>query len=108
MVFPVQQRTNIVLEARLDGTLIERRYCLYVLSDDGGLKLPIWPRGFSYGTIANDTIVKDADGGTVARTGSHVTMGGGEAPRRDLGVPAQMRSKHAPCHGPYWLVGAID
>ena len=107
VVFPIQQRTNMVLEAQLEGTLVERRYCLYVLSDDGGLKLPTWPQGFSYRTTANDTIVRDAHGEMVARTGSHVTMGGGETPRRHPGGPAQLRSKQAPCHGPYWLVGEI-
>ena len=77
------------------------------MADEGGLKLPIWPDGFSYRPTADEMVVLDARGRTIAQVGSPITMGGGETPRQHIRGLTEMNPDEAPCHGPYWLVGEI-
>lgn len=71
IVFPVQDPTNRVMQARIEGTLSARGRCLYLtVRAPYHLVLPIWPDGFSYEHTDGNISVLDPDGKTVARTGS--------------------------------------
>jgi hypothetical protein len=110
ITFPVQDPTEIRLEAEVKGTLVERGGCLYVSMDEPkGLVLPIWPDGYSY-VVDDEGVIRvlDDQDEVVAEVGSPVYMGGGEFGTEDSPLPSDLKSRVEPCEGPYWVVGDIE
>lgn len=109
ITFPVQDPTNNVMQALLEGTLIERERCLYISGEETYTSvLPIWPHGFSYERAGGNVSVLNADGKSVARTDSFVSMGGGMFGEKDAPLPSELRPRVGSCDGPYWIVGEIS
>lgn len=93
----------------MEGTLIERERCLYVSGEEPYTSvLPIWPNGFSYDRADGNISVLDADGETVAQTGSSVSMGGGMFGEGETPLPSELRERVGSCDAPYWIVGEIS
>jgi hypothetical protein len=110
IIFPVQDPTNSVMQSLIEGTLTVRERCLYLSVDElpYDLVLPIWPEGFSYNHADGTLSVLDADGQTVAQTGSPVSMGGGMlGETAGAPLPPELKSRAGSCDGPYWIVGEI-
>jgi hypothetical protein len=110
IIFPVQDPTNNVMQSLIEGTLTVRERCLYLSVDAPyDLVLPIWPNGFSYDHSDGNLSVLDADGQTVAETGSPLSMGGGMlGETAGAPLPPELKSRVGSCDGPYWIVGEIS
>ena len=109
ITFPVQDPTNDVMQALIEGTLTVRERCLYLsVGEPYDLVLPIWPNGFSYERADGKVSVLDANAETVAQTGSPMSMGGGMfGETDDSPLPAELQERVGPCEGPYWIVGEM-
>ena len=109
IIFPVQDATNNVMQALIEGTLTEQGRCLYISGREAyKWVLPIWPDGFSYERVDGNLSVLDANGKTVVQTGSSVSMGGGMLGEEDAPLPSELRPRVGSCDGPYWIVGEIS
>ena len=109
ITFPVQDPTDIKMQALLRGTLTQDRRCLYVSAEEPNRRvLPIWPHGFSYEYRGESLSVVDPEGSEVAEVGSRVSMGGGMFGERDAPLPASLRTRVESCDGPFWIVGDIE
>ena len=108
LTFPVQDPAYGGMDALLNGQLVKRSECLYVLGTDGTHKiLPIWPHGYSYETNGDDVTVLDGEGSAVLETGDRVSMGGGLIGEEESPLPPEMTERVGDCDGPYWLVSEV-
>lgn len=110
LTFPVQRPSRVSMHALLQGTLVRRHQCLYVVTDESKRTiLPIWPHGFSYRTADDRIVVLDKAGAPVFSVGRRVSMGGGLVgePSGDAALPDDLRERVAECDGPYWIVADV-
>jgi hypothetical protein len=109
ITFPVQDPTEMKMQALLRGTLTQHGRCLYVSVEEPNRNvLPIWPYGFSYEHEGEGVRVIDPEGKVVAEVGSAVSMGGGMFGESDSPLPADLRTRVESCDGPFWIVGDIE